>query len=106
MDTSIIIPLLFWLGIIGFGIILWQIYKKKNKNIDFFEFQGYKKIIYYLGWLNMLNLIFWLVILIYWNRYKTLPRKERHKKLAYVVYYFGYVSIVFIIFLLIIESIY
>lgn len=94
IDIGIIIPIIFWGGFIILGIILYQFYKKKYPTETFFEFTGWRKIIYYLGWLNIFNLVFWIVMIAYYRRYKPLTRKERHKRLAYVIYYFGYITII------------
>ena len=94
MVNEYLIPIIFWGTLLLLGIFLYISYKKKYDTTVLFEFKGWRKIIYYLGWLNALNLVFWIVIAIYYQRYKYLSRKEKHKKLAYVVYYFGYVSLI------------
>lgn len=106
MDIGIIIPLLFWGLIILFGILLYKNFKKKTKNKKRFEFIGWKKIIYYIGLLNIFNLVFWIVMYMYIKRYRHLPDYEKNKKYAYVVYYFGYVLIIVSILLLIVNLIF
>lgn len=101
MSSEFIIPLIFWGAIIIFGIISYQAYKKKNTRRKYFEFHSWKKIIYWLGWINILNIVFWAVIAIYYRRYKKSPETERQQKIAYVIYYFGYITIIGVILFLI-----
>lgn len=68
-----------------------------------FKFTGWRRIIYYLGWLNVLNLVFWVVMFIYNQRYKHSTREELKKKKDYVVYFFGYISIIIIILIVVVE---
>ncbi len=106
MNTEIIFPLLFWGFIILLGIILYKNFKKKTKNKKRFEFIGWRKIIYYIGLLNILNLVFWIVMYKYSKRYGHLPDYEKSKKYAYVVYYFGYVLLTIVLLLLILNLIF
>ena len=98
MAGDYLIPIIFWGTILLLGSFLYSKYRKKHKTRNFFQFKGWRKIIYYLGWLNVLNFVFWIVIAIYYRRYKHLSRKEKYKKLAYVVYFFGYLSLIIIVY--------
>ena len=106
MNIEIIIPLLFWGFIILLGIILYKNFQKKTKNKKRFEFTGWRKIIYYIGLLNVINLVFWMVMYKYSKKYGHLPDYERSEKCAYVVYYFGYVLITVVSVLLIVNLIF
>jgi uncharacterized membrane protein len=103
MLSDILFPLVFWGIIIIIGILLYRSYKKKNPQNKYFEFHGWRKVIYWLGWVNILNLAFWLVLAIYSRRYKTLSKENRREKFAYVVYYFGYVTIVVIMLVIVVS---
>lgn len=105
MGSDVVFPLVFWGVIILLGIVLYLRFKKRTKDKKRFEFHGWQKLIYYIGLLNIFNLVFWIVMYRYAKRYKNLNEYEKNKKYAYVVYYFGYVLIIITAILVIINII-
>tara|TARA_B100000315_G_C14374070_1_gene494354 strand:+ start:331 stop:675 length:345 start_codon:yes stop_codon:yes gene_type:complete len=87
------IPIIFW-GIIILVVVHYHFYKKKHPNKDRVIFTGWRRIIYYLGFLNIFSLVFWFVVLLYYNKYNRVSKKLFYNKLAYVIYYFGYIIII------------
>lgn len=61
--------------------------------VEKFKFNGWKKIIYYLGFFHFINLFYWLIVAIYKKRYQDSPKNVLMKKLMYVTYYFGYITL-------------
>jgi len=86
--------------------VLYLRFNKGTKNKKRFKFHGWQKLIYYIGLLNIFNLVFWIVIYKYVKKYGHLGEYERNKKYAYVVYYFGYVLIVITTILIIVYLIF
>lgn len=58
----------------------------------------FNKFVYSLGWLNVLNLLFWIVIIIVRNL--NYDKKFWNSKTYFVVYIFGWVIFTFLAFLL------
>ncbi len=59
-----------------------------------------EKVAFSLGWIGVLNLIFWIALVIVWSLNQD--KKFWNKKTFFVVYIFGWIYVIFFIFTLII----
>ena len=67
------------------------------KQIIWDKLNSFEKLIFILGWIGVLNLIFWIIIIIVYSytrdKYKTFFNSETFK----VVYVFGWIYFAFIV---------